>query len=237
MLTCICFTVAILIFTKGFLLKRVEVHDISSCRSPSHGKYEDIPICWSGKSYKRAILVIIDALRYDFVSKIEENPDPFFHNKLSIVNEILSEKPTHSSLYKFVADPPTTTMQRLKGLTGGSLPTFVDASSNFASCEIQEDNFIRQLKNKGKISFMGDDTWLNLFPDDFDKSKPFPSLNVKDLDTVDNGIIDHLVPEIQSKSFDLLIAHFLGVDHCGHTFGPDHPKMTEKLTQMDSTVR
>ena len=34
---------------------------------------------------------------------------------------------------RFLADPPTTTMQRLKGLTTGSLPTFIDVSANFAS--------------------------------------------------------------------------------------------------------
>lgn len=31
---------------------------------------------------------------------------------------------------------------------------------------------------------MGDDTWTQLFPNQFHKSYPFPSFNVKDLDTV-----------------------------------------------------
>ena len=35
--------------------------------------------------------------------------------------------PQQTALFRFIADPPTTTMQRLKGLTTGSLPTFVDA--------------------------------------------------------------------------------------------------------------
>ena len=47
------------------------------------------------------------------------------------------------------ADPPTTTMQRLKALTTGSLPTFVDAGSNFASSAIVEDNLIKQLSSAG----------------------------------------------------------------------------------------
>lgn len=37
--------------------------------------------------------------------------------------------------------------------------------------------------------------------------------------------------------WDVLVAHFLGVDHCGHRFGPDHPAMAEKLTQMDGVIR
>lgn len=49
--------------------------------------------------------------------------------------------------------------------TLGSLPTFIDIGSNFASSEIREDNIIAQLKSCGKrIVFMGDDTWMGLFP-------------------------------------------------------------------------
>lgn len=40
--------------------------------------------------------------------------------------------------------------------------------------------------------FMGDDTWESLFPKSFYRSLPFPSFNVKDLHTVDDGILQHL---------------------------------------------
>ena len=39
---------------------------------------------------------------------------------------LVEEQPDHSLLFRFKADAPTTTMQRLKGLTTGSLPTFLD---------------------------------------------------------------------------------------------------------------
>lgn len=39
---------------------------------------------------------------------------------------------------------------------------------------------------------MGDDTWESLFPKTFHRSLPFPSFNVKDLHTVDEGILQHL---------------------------------------------
>jgi phosphatidylinositol glycan class O len=67
-----------------------------------------------------------------------------YKNKFTVIQNHL-RKPNNAKLYKFIADPPTTTLQRLKGLTTGSLPTFVDAGSNFASSEIKEDNFIDQL--------------------------------------------------------------------------------------------
>lgn len=36
---------------------------------------------------------------------------------------------------------------------------------------------------------MGDDTWTQLFPNQFHKSYPFPSFNVKDLDTVSDSFL------------------------------------------------
>lgn len=66
---------------------------------------------------------------------------------------------------RFIADPPTTTMQRIKGLTTGSLPTFIDQTSNFNSFSITEDTILHQiLLHGGRSLFVGDDTWLDLFP-------------------------------------------------------------------------
>lgn len=46
-----------------------------------------------------------------------------------------------------------------------------------------------------------------------------------------------LVPTVAGGDWEVLVAHFLGVDHCGHRFGPDHPAMADKLTQMDGVIR
>lgn len=44
-------------------------------------------------------------------------------------------------------------------------------------------------------------------------------------------------PTPHTDDWDVLIAHFLGVDHVGHTFGPSHPAMAAKLGQMDAALR
>ncbi|XP_010212297.1 PREDICTED: GPI ethanolamine phosphate transferase 3 [Tinamus guttatus] len=88
-----------------------------------------------------------------------------------------------------------------------------------------------------RVVFMGDDTWEGLFPKKFFRSYFFPSFNVKDLHTVDDGILQHLYPTVDGGEWDLLIAHFLGVDHCGHKHGPDHPEMAKKLVQMNEMLR
>jgi phosphatidylinositol glycan class O len=72
----------------------------------------------------------------------------------------------------------------------------------------------------------------------FSPSFPFPSFNVKDLHTVDDGVIKHLMPllERNAAEWDFLVGHFLGVDHVGHRFGPNHPEMAAKLSQMNSVL-
>ena len=129
-------------------------------------------------------------------------------------------------------------MQRLKALTTGSLPTFVDIGSNFNSYEVEEDNLISQCKkNGGRVTFIGDDTWLGLYPSLLDKTFPYSSLNVKDLHTVDLGVIEHLIPELSKRDANFIIGHLLGVDHCGHTYGPSHLYMSQKLAQMDDFLK
>ncbi|KAL3287812.1 hypothetical protein HHI36_002273 [Cryptolaemus montrouzieri] len=187
----------------------------------------------------RVVLVIIDALRYDFTQYDKENKSPLpFQNRLPIIQETLESVPEKVRLYKFLADPPTTTMQRLKALTTGSLPTFIDAGSNFASYEIKEDNIIDQLmRNNHSTVFMGDDTWDGLYPKRFKRSYPFPSFNVRDLDTVDRGVSENLYPELEQNDWNLLIAHYLGVDHAGHRYGPNHPEMKRKLEEMNIVLK
>uniref|UniRef100_A0A1A8BG86 GPI ethanolamine phosphate transferase 3, catalytic subunit n=1 Tax=Nothobranchius kadleci TaxID=1051664 RepID=A0A1A8BG86_NOTKA len=236
---CLMYFVGIYLFVGGFLLVRMEVNRTSTCGDilePGDGSGD---FCGSQPRFRRAVLIIIDALKIDFARFDPSNTAPRpYENKIPVLEETLSSRPLQSRLYTFRADPPTTTMQRIKGFTTGSLPTFVDVGNNFASSAILEDNLIQQFGKSGKrVVFMGDDTWESLFPKKFHRSLPFPSFNVKDLHTVDNGILQHLYTTMMGDDWDVLVAHFLGVDHCGHRFGPDHPAMADKLTQMDSVIR
>ncbi|XP_043543817.1 GPI ethanolamine phosphate transferase 3 isoform X2 [Chiloscyllium plagiosum] len=231
--SCLLFYAGLGLFLSGFLLVRVELRSRSSCGEapmPSawggrQGEGFTPDSCWMARRFSKAIVLIIDALRFDFAKYDPKNRNPKpFENKLDVIYHSVISKPEHARLFQFRADPPTTTMQRIKGMTTGTLPTFIDVGSNFASSAIQEDNLIQQLvQNEKKIVFMGDDTWEGLFPNKFFKSFPFPSFNVKDLHTVDDGILQHI--------------HTTGVDHCGHRYGPHHPAMAEKLMQMNKMLR
>uniref|UniRef100_A0A1B6K3N9 Uncharacterized protein n=3 Tax=Homalodisca liturata TaxID=320908 RepID=A0A1B6K3N9_9HEMI len=192
------------------------------------------------KNNMKVVLILIDALRYDFAhynENLTESETPPFKNKLKVINELLTNNPGHARLFKFIADPPTTTMQRLNGLTTGSLPTFIDVGSNFDTSEINEDNLIDQIiKSKKNITFMGDESLTFMYPGRFKRDFPYPSFNVWDLDSVDINVKAKLVPEMKNEDWDLIIAHFLGVDHCGHRYGPYHSEMTRKLLEMDEVI-
>ena len=361
----------IYLFSRGFLLTRISLSTRSESDTLpliDHDLYESIlletsqipkdprpPVyklseedgphasVWYPARFQRAILLIIDALRIDFTTP-DEGPkkSSHYHNKLPIIDSILKEKGDQSMLYRARADPPTTTLQRLKGLTTGQLPTFIDASSNFAGKSIKEDSWVSQLSSLGtyrdggicrnpsgsplrprNLVFAGDDTWVSVFPDIFSNPqtnneiantcgwglyRPMPSFNVWDLDTVDDGVISRLpfflLPPLNSPgeevdtspkneqlsqwwdtwrsivtqkdimdhsdfqptkkgkksnldmnndyqkalamsslaggdfrdSWDMIIGHTLGVDHCGHRFGPGKPNMAAKLNQMNTLI-
>lgn len=244
-----CHAVGLLVFCKGFLLKRVEIPKYSQCspylqrnhssRTSYGGSDAHMSCTGYPRRFKRVVWLLVDALRYDFLEYDDKlEPIPIHRNKLPYIRDLLLERPRNAKLFKFVADPPTTTMQRLKALATGGLPTFIDIGSNFNSYEILEDNLIYQSRrNSRNVTFMGDDTWLGLYPNLFNKVFDYPSLNVKDLHTVDNGVIAHLLPELEMGDAEFIIAHFLGVDHVGHTYGPSHWTMGDKLSQMNNVLQ
>ena len=240
-------SLGIYFFTKGFLLTRLVLDYKSECTtSPiqlqSKAPGTHLEGCWHPKTFDKAIVIIIDALRYDFTVPHDDRSH-HFHNALSIFHETAVQNPHNAILLPFIADPPTTTLQRLKGLTTGTLPTFIDAGSNFGGTAIEEDNLIAQLRDAGKtMVHLGDDTWHSLFPGYFNANltHAYDSFNVWDLHTVDNGVSEHLLPLLNpsnTSKWDIIFGHYLGVDHAGHRYGPDHPAMSAKLNQMDSVVR
>ncbi|KAI8903588.1 alkaline-phosphatase-like protein [Gorgonomyces haynaldii] len=210
--------IGVYIFSQGYLLVRIVL------RTQNNAQVFE-------KRVERVLLVMVDALRYDFIA--EQEQQKHYTNKMSYVQELLKQN-ENTLLLKAMADPPTTTLQRLIAIMTGCLPTLVDAGSNFGSFEIQEDNLIGKLD---RVLVMGDDTWTNLYPN-LDKNWSYPSFDVWDLHTVDNQVNSHLFPLLEQKAdWQLVVAHYLGVDHAGHRYGPDHPAMGDKLVQMNDIIK
>ncbi|CBN74927.1 conserved unknown protein [Ectocarpus siliculosus] len=265
-------------FTKGFFLTRVELERQSQCDR----------VVWvvvDALRYDFAAFSPPDDAGQGLQDKPHSAGARHYLNHLPVINEAIgggaggggsnsnnnNNNDSSSSafegsggvLFQFEADPPTVTMQRLKGLTTGGLPTFIDFRDNFHSAQIAEDNWVAQVRERaarrrgasgdvnaassggggsrdgggGELVFMGDDTWTSLYPTYFSRSYPFPSFNTRDLHTVDDGVLSHLSTELGKRDWDVLVAHFLGVDHVGHTFGPASQAMEDKLDQMNAALR
>ena len=53
---------------------------------------------------------------------------------------------------------------------------------------------------------------------------------------VDNNVTRHVQPELKRKDWQVMILHYLGLDHIGHTARPSSPLVTPKLKEMDNIV-
>ncbi|EPQ20457.1 GPI ethanolamine phosphate transferase 2 [Myotis brandtii] len=128
-------------------------------------------------------------------------------------------------------------MPRIKALMTGSLPGFVDVVRNLNSPALLEDNVVTQAKAAGKrIIFYGDETWVKLFPKHFVEYDGTTSFFVSDYTEVDNNVTRHLDKVLKRGDWDVLILHYLGLDHIGHISGPSSPLIGRKLSEMDSIL-
>ncbi|KAA6396595.1 MAG: putative GPI ethanolamine phosphate transferase 3 [Streblomastix strix] len=196
---------------------------------------------------------------------------PEFVNRVPFIRQLLEQRPHQSAMYKFVADDPTVTTSRLKCMMTGTSPSFLEVGTSFIGITITEDNLLEQYTYRNKSSFvpgqqcdardkrlwaMGDDTWTQLLSI---KDQPsqcsvwnftdvLPSFTITDVHENDKTILQTLVPQLQKlkkdKSqidWDLLIGHFLGIDHLMHVKTlknyQHNPELTVKIDQIDSVLR
>ncbi|XP_052430778.1 GPI ethanolamine phosphate transferase 2-like [Carassius gibelio] len=180
--------------------------------------------------FKRVVIVLIDALREDFVFGSDGR------RFMPYTRHVVERGSSHSFIAK--ARPPTVTMPRIKALTTGSIPGFIDVVMNLNSPALLEDNLIWQAKSAGKrIIFYGDDTWVRLFPKHFMEHDGTTSFFVSDYTEVDNNVTRHLDGTLKRDDWDILILHYLGLDHIGHISGPHSSLIGPKLMEMDDIIK
>ncbi|XP_058837935.1 GPI ethanolamine phosphate transferase 2 isoform X3 [Topomyia yanbarensis] len=178
--------------------------------------------------HSRAVLMVIDALRTDFVMQPQNMP---------FLNELLANGT--ACQYKVQVHPPTVTMPRIKAMTSGAIPSFLDVILNLGSPECDVDTFLYQLVHQHqRIVFYGDNTWTSMFPALFHRTgENVDSLYVNDFYEGDRNITKHMHSEFNNYDWKLMILHFLGLDHIGHVEGPFSNKVPTKLQEMDNVIR
>lgn len=184
--------------------------------------------------FSKLIFIVIDALRADFIpnSSTSQFSMPFLENLLrtEAAVSMISE-----------AQTPTVTMPRIKALMSGTYPSFMDLIYNLNAAKFGDDNFIEQaFQNSKRIVFYGDDTWLQMFPSTmFIRSNGTSSFFATDYVQVDSNVTENVIPELRRLSeWDILILHYLGVDHIGHSHGGSASRlMKSKLLEMDDVLK
>ena len=217
----------IVLFCIGYFPRKPILNDIASFSA-------DDTTASKSPVFEKLIIVVIDALRSDFLYGQSSN----FKNLHNIYNQ------GHAMGFTAYSNPPTVTLPRLKGILTGSTPIFLDAILNVAegddSSNLKDhDSILKQfhLSNK-KINFYGDDTWLKLFGTDmFNDYEGTTSFFVKDFTEVDNNVTRHIEPNFNHKNdWDVFILHYLGLDHIGHAMGSSPPEMPMKQEELDGVI-
>lgn len=151
--------------------------------------------------FTKTILIIIDALRWDFAT-----PD--------LMPKTMGHMSRKGCISKVSVESPTVTLPRIKALTTGSVPQYIDVVKNLASSEILVDSWLHSARNKGlKTIFYGDNTWEKLFPDFFTRSEGTTSFFVWDFSEVDDNVTRNVDLELKRMDWDIMILHYLGKDN------------------------
>ena len=134
-------------------------------------------------SDQKVILLLVDALREDFV-EFDSNAHLYLDadasyaykgKKLTYFKELRETQADNTILLPLKSEVPTITVVRIKSFLTGALSTFYDVSEEFGAEAVKEDTILWQLKNKknkkdDKIVFYGDFIWDSLFDKYFDRS-------------------------------------------------------------------
>ncbi|KAI1167484.1 alkaline-phosphatase-like protein [Nemania serpens] len=220
--------VAIVIFATGFFPYKPFLPGLARHEElEGYGSPPDAP-------FDRLIFMVVDALRSDFVYL---EGSGFEYTRSLIKHGVAIPFTGH-------ATSPTITMPRIKAMTTGTTPSFLDAILSFdeadtSSTLASQDTWLAQMraKNTGKLVMYGDDTWLKLFPATFDRADGTTSFFVSDFTEVDNNVTRHITDELRNDDWNTMVLHYLGLDHIGHKTGPRGPNMIPKQHEMDAIVR
>ncbi|KAJ4714544.1 GPI ethanolamine phosphate transferase 2 [Melia azedarach] len=187
--------------------------------------------------FDRLILMVIDGLPAEFVlGKDGKPPKKAYMEAMPYTQSLLANGMAIG--YHSKAAPPTVTMPRLKAMVSGAIGGFLDVAFNFNTQAMLDDNLLGQFFSIGWNMVMhGDETWLKLFPGLFTRHDGVSSFFVKDTVQVDQNVSRHLGDELTRDDWNLLILHYLGLDHVGHIGGRNSVLMAPKLVEMDEMVK
>uniref|UniRef100_A0A1I8J442 GPI ethanolamine phosphate transferase 2 n=1 Tax=Macrostomum lignano TaxID=282301 RepID=A0A1I8J442_9PLAT len=188
---------------------------------------------------RKTVLLLIDGMRQDMVFSSDRQSAAkmrFLDSARRGKSRIAGIRGNYSAVVK--VQSPTVTLPRIKCLTTGRVPGFLDVLWNFFASELATDSIVRRWHSANfSVQFYGDDTWTRMFLGSFAMAQGLPSFFATDFYEVDKNVTENLREALNAtSSWDVLILHYLGLDHIGHIEGPNSRLVPDKLAEMDAVV-
>eukprot|EP01053_Blabericola_migrator_P002319 Blabericola_migrator_1__2318@NODE_1647_length_4101_cov_110_049331_g449_i1_p1_GENE_NODE_1647_length_4101_cov_110_049331_g449_i1NODE_1647_length_4101_cov_110_049331_g449_i1_p1_ORF_typecomplete_len1335_score146_53Phosphodiest/PF01663_22/0_00013PUNUT/PF16913_5/0_028PUNUT/PF16913_5/7_1e03_NODE_1647_length_4101_cov_110_049331_g449_i194013 len=195
---------------------------------------------WAPAPYRKGILLLLDAWRFDWMiwhpdvhvpndpytlpfgsernkaSTETQAPVQFGFNNFPFIHHVMNslQHRRQGRQFRMLADVPTLTTQRLRGLMCGDVAPFFDLSKSLAGSAVgKQDSLIYQLKVTGgkPLGALGDDTWDRLFGKYLDTVLIDEGFDIHDIETVDDGvhkrlwtILDRTFKQASEINFDVI---------------------------------
>ena len=130
--------------TDGFFRQKSILTDVTPSRiTPS-------------KSDRKVILLMVDALREDFVEFDTNTPRyldleaPYAYDgwRMRLFKDLMDAWPERTMMFPLVSEMPTVTIIRIKSILTGALTSLFDLSEEFESGQVTEDSVLQQLHQR-----------------------------------------------------------------------------------------
>ncbi len=129
----------------------------------------------------------------------------------------------------------TTTCVRTIGT--GYEPPLMDVMKTFDAPPVRDDNLFRRLAaGRRHIVFAGDASWSQLFGEWAGDKLALPDRGISDKTESDERAEKFALQHCAAAAPDVLIAHFVGSDHEGHTTGTQSEAYAAKLKEIDGRI-
>jgi hypothetical protein len=133
--------------------------------------------------------------------------------------------------------PVSMTAIGVQALGTGASPSPIDIARNFNPEALKGENLLSVLRASGhRVAFVGDRTWGSLYGAAGDTLLAIDAVDIRDTEDCDRRTLAAAESALAGSTYDVVIAHFNGIDHTGHLYRSDSPQYLDKVRRSDAIV-
>ena len=188
----------------------------------------------SKPKFTKLVLIIIDALRIDFLPTILGGKNA--KQRMPYLERLYQ---SNGIALQSIATMPTVTVPSTKAIISGKLPSFIEYLQNLDAYTLEPDNIVTQLRAQNRrIHFFGDHIWGKLFHGQQVFTRYNETFTVPDYVSADRNVSYNMRRSLNELTeWDVLMLHYSGVDQIGHMYSYNSELFNAKLAEMDNEFR